>query len=206
MTTTALFEGEPTDPRLLGVGLTPSEAALLECEFVVLHEPAYTKLFALGIRGRSLTGRDAFDALHVEAVCFLHGGRFEFARNLRDPTPSSLAVIIPARDENDVTIDLAAWQYETDALATWRGAAAMLGEGDLAAPRLENGLRVYPNVADWLRAARDGLMILDAGRARWRLAEERLIVSDASFGRRLRDALSLPEPIIFVEKPKRAAA
>jgi hypothetical protein len=48
-------------------------------------------------------------------------------------------------------------------------------------------------------------VILDAKRARWRLAEEHLIVGDPTFGRHLRDILRLPEPRIFVER-RRAAA
>ena len=40
---------------------------------------------------------------------------------------------------------------------------------------------------------------LDPARARWRLAEERLLVEDPEFARRLRDMLHLPEPRVFVD-------
>src|SRR5271165_4416146 len=115
-----MSDSSTADPRLLGVGLTPSESALLDCQLAVLHQPTYAKLCALEIRGDRLSGRDTFDALHVEAVCFLSNNRFEFARNLRDATGAKLAVIIPARDEGGAVADLVAWDMDTDALATWR--------------------------------------------------------------------------------------
>jgi hypothetical protein len=84
----------------------------------------------------------------------------------------------------------------------------MLGEDrPMTAPRIEvDGVRVFPGPAEWLRAERRGVVILDAERARWRLAGERLIVDAATFGRRLRDALRLPEPRVFVENARMAAA
>jgi hypothetical protein len=194
------------DPRMIGYGLTPSEAALLDCLHVGSHEPTYAKLYALGVYGPTVTGGGLFNALHCDTVCFLPGGRFEFARDMRDPTGFEIAVIIPALDEWGQTIDLVAWRLDNGALATWRGAAAMLGENAIDAPRIEaDGLRVFPGPAEWLRAGRRGVVILDGERARWRLSEERLIVSDSAFGRRLRDVLRLPEPRVFVEETRRAA-
>ena len=64
---------------------------------------------------------------------------------------------------------------------------------------------MFPGPAEWLRAGRRGVVILDNERARWRLSEETLIVSDAAFGRRLRDALRMPEPRVYVEEKRRAA-
>jgi hypothetical protein len=189
--------------------ISPSNpnAALFDCAPVVLNAALYSRLFALGIHGAALTGRDFFDALHAEAVCFLPGDRFEFARDLPDASGHCVAVIILARGDCGDTIDLAAWSLDTGALATWRGVATMLGEDRLTAPRLDvDGLRVFPGPAEWLRAGRQGVVILDANRARWRLTGERLIVAESAFGRRLRAALRLPEPQVFVEADQRAAA
>ncbi len=196
----APWEGERIDPRLVGIGLTAAESALIECQFVALHKATYAKLFGLGIYGRALTGRDAFDALHVESVCFLAGRRFEFGRNLRNATGAVRAVIIPARDEDDDTRDLAAWSLDDGRVATWCGAVSMLGEDQLSAPRRRAGLHVHRNVVEWLRADRNGVVILDAKRARWKLAEEILAVDDPAFGLRLRAAMRLPEPGIVVRK------
>jgi hypothetical protein len=205
----ATFEGDiltVADPRMIGLDLTQSEAALLDCLPVVLHGQTHAKLFGLGIHGPAVTGGGLFNALHVEAVCFLPSGRFEFARDMRDQTGHALAVIVPCLDESGETVDLAAWQMDTGAVATWQGVAAMLGEDGIDAPRIEvDGLRVFPGPAEWLRAGRRGVVILDSESARWRLSGETLIVSDAAFGRRLREALRLPEPRVFVEEKRRAA-
>jgi hypothetical protein len=194
------------DPRTIGIDLTPSEAALLDCLPVMLHGPTHAKLFGLGIHGPTVTGGGLFNALHVEPVCFLSSGRFEFARDMRDQTGHALAVLIPALDESGETIDLVAWRMDTGAVATWRGVACILGGDQIAAPRIEvDGLKVFPGPAEWLRAGRHGVVILDRESAGWRLSGETLIVSDAAFGRRLRDALRLPEPRVYVEDSLRAA-
>jgi hypothetical protein len=190
----------PVDYRHLGVGLTPAEATLAGSLPALLHGPTYDALYRLGIYGTALTGADAFDALHVEAVRFLGNDRFEFAREMSEPCESTLAVIIPCRNEFGRTVDLVAWEIDTSKLAAWRGEAAMLGEDQIDAPRIEyDGLRIYPGPLDWLHAGRRGTVILDALRARWRLAEDRLIVNDVDFGRRLRGMLRLPEPRVFVD-------
>jgi hypothetical protein len=196
----------PLYSRQVGIGLTPAEAALVGSLPVVLHAPTYDTLFRLGVHGAALTGADAFDALHVEAVCFLGNERFEFAREMSEPCESALAVIIPCRNEFGMTVDLVAWEIDTGKLAAWRGEAAMLGEDQIDAPRIEyDGVRIYPGPVDWLHAGRRGAVILDALRARWRLAEDRLIVDNADFGRRLRGMMRLPEPRVFVDVGMAAA-
>ena len=65
-----------------------------------------------------MTGGGLFNALHVEPVCFLPSGRFEFARHMRDQTGHVLAVIIPALDEFGETANLVAWVPDTGVVAT----------------------------------------------------------------------------------------
>lgn len=197
----------PAGLRLLGLGLNECERALLDCCPVVLH-PLYSSLFALGIHGDGVNGRGAFDALHVDDVTFRPGGRFDFSREVREARGSVAGVIIPARDECGDLIDLAAWNVDDGELALWRGVASMLGEDWTAAPRIESeALAVFADVASWLRAGRRGVVIADPQRARWRLTGERLSVDDVAFGRRVRDALRLPEPRIMVaSKGARRAA
>ena len=210
----ATYEGDfltVADPRMIGLDLTPSEAALLNCLPVVLHGPTHAKLFSLGIHGPAVTGGGLFNALHVEAVCFLPSGRFEFARDMRDQTGHVLAVIIPALDEFGETADLVAWVPDTGVVATQHGAVCILGEEAIDGPDAddeedEDGLRVFPTPLEWLRAGRGGVVILaSAARTRWRLSGRELDRSDAAFGRRLRDALRLPEPRVYVEEKRRAA-
>ena len=195
------------DLRLLGVGLNECERALLDCWPAVLH-PLYSSLFALGIHGEGVNGHGAFDALHVADVIFRPGGRFDFSRDVREVYGHVAGVIIPARDERGDLVDLAAWNVDGGELALWRGVASMLGDDWVNAPRIESdALAVFPDVASWLRAGRRGVVIVDPQRARWRLAGERLAVDDVAFGRRVRDALRLPEPKIMVaSKSARRAA
>lgn len=186
--------------------LTPAETELANSTPVTLHPSTHAKLFALGVRGEALTGGCIFNSLHVDAVCFLGGDRFEFARNLRDQSGHLLAIVIPCRDECGRTTDLAAWRPDTGAIATWRG-EPMLGADRIDAPQIEiEGLRVFATPLEWLHADRRGVVILDPKFARWRLAERRLIVADAGFGRRLRESLRLPDPLVFVDAKQSAAA
>ncbi|MDE3176810.1 MAG: hypothetical protein KGM15_11970 [Pseudomonadota bacterium] len=194
------------DERLVGLNLTPAEAALAGSMPAVMHAPTYVALHDHGISCAAITGYDAFDALHVEPVCFLPSGRFELARDMRDQTGALLAVIVPCRNDLGFLDDLCAWEISTDKLAWWRGAAALIGESYFAEPWVDDGVRVFATVAEWLRADRRGVVILRSSLARWRLAEHRLIVDDAHFGRKLRDALWLPEPCGFVDTARRAAA
>jgi hypothetical protein len=102
-------------------------------------------------------------------------------------------------DEAGEPEDLVAWTPQSNRVASWYGAAAFLGAEDLLAPRVEiEGLLVHPDPMAWLRAGRNGVVILDPERARWRLAGERLIVCDVDFGRQLRASMRLPEPRVFV--------
>jgi len=188
----------PADLRLLGIGLNECERALLDGWPVVLH-PLYSRLFALGIRGDGVNGRGPFDALHVADVLFRPGGRFDFSREVRELRGHVAAVIIPTRDECGDLVDLAAWNVDDGELALWRGVASMLGEDWMNTPRIESEtLAVFADVASWLRAGRRGVVIVNPQRARWRLTGERLAVDDPAFGRRVRDALRLPEPRILV--------
>jgi hypothetical protein len=165
---------------------------LADCAPLILDTAIYNKLFGLGITGDAVNGRGPFDALHIEAVVFLPGGRFEFSRNLRDASGTVKAVIIPARDEFGELADLAALK------ALWRGVVGMFGKAQLAAPRIAcPALTVFSDLS-WLRNNRSGVVIIDPKRASWRLAAEQLVVCDTAFGARLREKLRLPAAKIFV--------
>ena len=131
---------------------------------------------------------------------------------MRDQIGHVLAVIIPALDESGETADLVAWVPDTDVVATYHGAACILGEEAIDRPDAEDeedeenedGLRVFPSPLEWLRAGRRGVVILNAS-ARWRFAGRKLIVANADFGRRLRAMLRMPPPRVYVEDSRRAA-
>ncbi|HLH12416.1 MAG TPA: hypothetical protein VKV77_11125 [Methylovirgula sp.] len=115
----ALPEPYSGDPKLLGLGMTECEAEHGRCASVFEYPHLFERLFALGIRGRAISGGDAFDALGAEPVVFLPGARFSFARHLLDATGYKLAVIVPARDTYGEVADLIAVDLDTDTIAAW---------------------------------------------------------------------------------------
>ena len=198
-----LIQEEPAeriDFRLAGVGLNECERVLNECCWpVVLNGPLHARLSAHGIHGAGVNGRGAFDALQSSDVLFRPAAQFDFAHEVGAVFGLVSAIVIPVHDETGDIVDLAAWNPDDGALALWRGVACLLGEQNISAPRIEHdGVRVHPSALAWLRAGRTGVYVVDPERARWRLAGESHVVDDVAFGRRLRDALRLPEPQIFV--------
>ncbi len=185
-----LLEGYDGDSRLLGLNLNDVEKTHASCAPLVLNTGLYAKLFALA-GGQGVDGAGGFDSLVHEVVVFLPGGRFEFARDLRDATGAKAAVIIPARDEDFEHVDLVALDLETSAIATWLGRVAVLGQEWLAAATLDEPLMVHETPLDWLRAGREGLYVVDAGRAARLLAGRSIAVKDVAHGVELCAALRL---------------
>jgi hypothetical protein len=108
------------------------------------------------------------------------------------------AFIVIARDEFGVTNDVVAFDGQ-GRLAPGLGRARLLGEQMIFAPRLGQPLRVFEDVWAWLRADRDGVVIID-----WRAAAHRLecvsvCVDGVEFGQILRERLTRPAPQIFVK-------
>jgi hypothetical protein len=113
--------------------------------------------------------------------------------------PSALpAFIVIARDQFGVTDDLVAFDGR-GRLAPGLGRARLLGEQMILAPRLGEPLRVFEDVWAWLRANRDGVVILDWRVAARRLEEVSLCVDSVEFGQILRERLARPAPPIFVK-------
>jgi hypothetical protein len=191
-------DGAPIDPLSLGVGLNACQKALNLFSWPAPLTPIWEVLRALGIRDDRSSGR-FLDALQVADVNPCEGGRFEFAAEAGLRRGTVAAIVWPIFDEFGETVDVAAWHPKSGALDLWCGAACLLGEQNISVPRIEHdGVRVHPSALAWLRAGRTGVYVVDSERARWRLAGETLVVDDVAFGRRLRDALRLPEPQIFV--------
>jgi len=192
-------QGEASiDPRWLGFDLNACERALNEFGWPAVLHPLWSDLRRLGIRDDHASGR-FLDALAGADVNPLPGRRFDFAAEVGLMRGTVAALVFPVFDEFGEIIDVAAWNPNGGALALWRGAACMLGEQNIRAPRIEHdGLTVHRDALAWLRAGRRGVVVIDPQRARWLLAEEQLVVDDAGFGRRLRDALRLPMPQVFM--------
>jgi hypothetical protein len=197
--------GCPIDPRTLGLGLlTGIEEEFLGCAPLVCSESAWSALWRLGVRGSAITGRDAFDGIAIEPVVFHSECRFEFSKYMPGNQANS-AAIIPARDEYGELVDLAAWNHETDTLALRRGAAPALGLENATRPPTNRPLLVHETVLGWLRAGREGLVIIDPSRAARALDGTTLAVRSVAFGRRLRETMTI-EPQIVVARQRRRAA
>jgi hypothetical protein len=133
------------------------------------------------------------------------GAYFDFVGAEDEDARPALCVI--ARDEFGIVDDLVAFDAR-GSVGRWLGRAVLLGEQMRFFPRVKSpALRVFADPWEWLRGERRGVVILDQGRARWRLAGDMLSVDEAAFGRRVRDAMRLPEPRILVpSKNARRAA
>jgi hypothetical protein len=108
------------------------------------------------------------------------------------------AFIVIARDEFGVTDDLVAFDSR-GRFAPGLGRARLLGEQTILAPRLGEPLRVFADVWAWLRADRDGVVILDWRVAARRLEDMSLCADTVEFGQILRERLARPAPPIFVK-------
>lgn len=147
-------------------------------------------------------GRDTAE-IRVARVRF-EGRFFEFARAEDEQGRPAFAVI--ARNEFEECDDIVAFDARGN-IAPWLGRAALLGAQMQHHPRIESAaLPVFPDALAWLRAKRRGVVILDPSRARWRLAQEEILIDDPAFERRLHSQLRLPSPRILVAKPSRRAA
>jgi hypothetical protein len=183
-------------------GLNECEAEHAECPPLNCDHQMRDKLRALCVMRFTGRAADPFDALCSETVIFLPGDRFEFARNMRDQAGHCVAVIIPTRDLSGDLIDLAAWHLDTGRLALWRGRAPMLGGENVlrTRPGLEVPLTVHESVLAWLRADREGVVIIDHRRAADLLDMFTLAVATAAHGEQLRQKLTRPAPPIVIRR------
>ena len=202
----ALKVALPHDERLLGIGLTEAEAELGLCELAVSVPFVWATLYRLGVRSDALRLGGHFASLHIAAVSFLDGGRFEFGHNLSNEAKATPALIVPMLDECGRTQNLLAYEARSKRTARWRSKIPILGLDQLHQPRIEP-LQVFPDVLDWLRAGREGIVIVDYPEAAKILCNgEPLAVDDIAFGRELAAKLQIGPPRIVVRKNQRAAA
>jgi hypothetical protein len=159
----------------------------------------YAGLMRLGVPAPAIIWPDLPARTHV--VFRAGKPQFDFAADLpadRDDEAVS-AIILLALGEEGYPVDLVAWATSPYRIASWFG-APFLGAENLFAPRLHDGLKVFPNPLAWLKAERDGVVIVDTEAAKWSLVDELLVVCDGDFGRELREKLSLPQPRIAIEE------
>ena len=90
-------------------------------------------------------------------------------------------------------------------LMVWLGRAAMVGEENVLAPRLNEELDVWGDVLAWLRDGRRGVVIVDPIRAAARL-EGVTLRAEARLAAWLRTSLVRPAPPVMVRARPVAAA
>jgi hypothetical protein len=192
------FAWSPADGRLVNGGLCKCEAALLDSTPVVSDVGWHSLIWALGIRSAA--------GLHFDSVVCLPGGRFDFARDVRDATGAVVALIVPAHDDMGDLDDLVALDLDRDFLGTWLGQATMLGQHNLYGWRVGEPLIAHETPLEWLQAGREGVFIIDTQRASPLLRMvEPLGVKRPEFGRQLQAALTIHPPKIVVAENRRAA-
>lgn len=148
---------------------------------------------------RSALGRPSpIHCARVAAAC----GRFVFdpARAERDGVTAYLFL---ALDRCGDPVDLVAWRPgPAGFLASRFGRVAMLGEELIGAPAAHTPLAVFPDALSWLRADRQGVVVVDSIQAAPLLREVgHLAVADARHADRLRRDLTITAPRIEVAAP-----
>jgi len=122
-------------------------------------------------------------------------GTFEFSPG------GGKALIFLQTDPDGYPIDLIALRERGGRLASWLGAAAVLGD---ALPLLGLPTMVHATPLEWLRAGRSGIVIIDDRKAASLLSDYggRLMVEDDRQRRELELRLTRKPPQIVVRSPK----
>lgn len=141
---------------------------------------------------------DGFDFVKIDDVVWLSHGNFEFGRFSKGKKGDSACTFV-VRDVCGDPLDIIAWQAKTGRLASWLGRASMLGEDQLFAPRLTDGLPVFQTPLEWFRERRRGVVVIDKRRAAPRLRDAApLLAMSFEHGKKLQEALRVTPPRILV--------
>jgi hypothetical protein len=145
-------------------------------------------------------------AVVVDQVVFQDNGLFEFGRNTGDMNAQN-AFIFEVRGVEGLT-DLAAWDPYSSQCALWLGRGFALGESQVWFPTLSGGpLRIWRSPLGWLRAYRDGLVILNPRAAYWYLCDvPALAAEDANHRKQISRMLIPPQPRIVVAPSAQATS
>jgi hypothetical protein len=140
-------------------------------------------------------------------VSYTSDTEFEFS-TYRLGLPASMALIFMVRDHIGNAIDLAAWSGGEQKPALWCAHGSMLGAENLFRPRMTHGLLVHPSPMEWLRAACNGIVVIDEAKAAHLLRRAGpLQASSIAHGRHLAQITKVNPPRILVPSPtnRRAA-
>jgi hypothetical protein len=130
---------------------------------------------------------------------------FDFVED--DGEDEENAIVFLAREGGGRAGDLIAWTPRSGRLAAHWGPVSVLGTDDILTPRLtcEGALLVHRTPLGWLRAGRQGVVVVEARGAALVLRDfGPLAGEDEAHGRELRQLFRQTEPKIYV--PDRRAA
>ena len=137
-------------------------------------------------------------------VEFLNGRTFDF-----DVGGERAFVLVVA--DNEFVVDFVAWEPKRGALATWRGAAFALGQEAIFNPASYfdgKALRVHRTPLEWLKAERDGIVIVQPQLTYAYLRDAPLSFADRAFAEtvtRWREPSSA-RGALFIEVPAEGTA
>jgi hypothetical protein len=166
----------------------------------LLHQAALDWFIANGVNALSLvkTPWDEYDVVNIDDVVWHTQNAFEFARYSKAKKADSACTFL-VRDSLGFPLDIVAWQATTGRIATWLGRASMIGEDQIFAPRLTEGLPVFETPLGWFQEGRVGVVVIDKARAAPRLRDASpLLASSFEHGKKLNAMLRLPPPRILV--------
>jgi hypothetical protein len=139
--------------------------------------------------------------------------RVQFNGRTFYPDPNGVRAITIAVIDYGEIIDIAAWQPRSGRVASWLGHAFCIDQDQVSNPATffaDGALRVHRTPLEWLRAGRDGIVILRPELSYIYLGRcHRLWVADVQFAARLRRWLQPPTPtveIIIADTERGAAA
>lgn len=143
-------------------------------------------------------------SIRAANVAFLDDHTFDFDK-------TGVPALLFAVEEGDKEIDWVAWQPRHGKLACWRAAAFALGQEAIFNPATYFAgftLRVHRTPLEWLKADRDGIVIVQPRYAHAYLRDARMSCPDAELARQVEEWIKSPRPRaeIFVEVSERAAA
>jgi len=188
------------------MGDGPSQHAVCE-QFFANREPSLPEWRELRAAGVPL------DALcrpqMVLAGDIVVDGPRSFGFVARADVGSERAILIAVTEEGDRFIDIAAWQPARNWLGLWLGSGWALGQGGIYDPRLgnEGALPVWRSALNWLRAGRDGIVLIRPEAAASLLdGAGPLLAEDVAHARTLRELLTRTGPRILLRAPSARAA
>jgi hypothetical protein len=185
---------------MTGISFDPDELVFEQERGRPLHQKAIDWFTENGVNGIALakTMWGHLDFVAIDSIVWLQRGTFEFAR-YKESDEITFACTFIIRDRFVEPLDIVAWQATTGRVATWLGRAALIGEDQLFAPRLTEGLQVHETPLEWFRKRRAGVVVIDKARAAPKLRDAApLLAASFEHGKKIQEMLRVSAPRILV--------